>query len=122
MINSNELRIGNIVMVNKCFTRVFSIANDGINHTIDNLGHAPIVELEKLSTLSGIELTPEILEKCKLPYIEGEYHSPDVRYEEGIPLRLIGLDDGWIGKEVKYLHQLQNIYFALSGEELTYTP
>jgi hypothetical protein len=24
----------------------------------------------------------------------------------------------WIGKEIKYVHQLQNLYFALTGEEL----
>jgi len=27
---------------------------------------------------------------------------------------------GWLGvQEIKYVHQLQNLYFALSGEELT---
>jgi hypothetical protein len=26
----------------------------------------------------------------------------------------------WINKKIEYVHQLQNLYFALTGEELTY--
>jgi hypothetical protein len=28
----------------------------------------------------------------------------------------------WQGREFEYVHQLQNLYFALTGEELTYKP
>ena len=31
---------------------------------------------------------------------------------------LEGCDDGSIGNKIKYVHQLQNLYFALTGEEL----
>ena len=30
----------------------------------------------------------------------------------------LGCNSGWTGIEIKYVHQLQNLYFALTGEEL----
>ena len=30
----------------------------------------------------------------------------------------LGCNSGWTGIEIKYVHQLQNLYFALTGDEL----
>lgn len=34
-------------------------------------------------------------------------------------VRLEGCDEGQVGENIEHLHQLQNLYFALTGEELT---
>ena len=73
-----------------------------------------------------IPLTPEILEKAgfakKYDYYEIWYGNEDISFQL--------LNDGWYrmwecdgmegrtGIAYKYVHQLQNLYFALTGEEL----
>lgn len=80
-----------------------------------------------LSNISGIPITPEILEKAGFEmchqnprqetfYINKQGYCPfyiytsrsdEVYYNENLPL--------------KYLHQLQNLYFVLTGNELEIT-
>jgi hypothetical protein len=66
-----------------------------------------------------IPLTPEILEKCgfQRATIGGYYKD-----FEDITVRLFQ-EEGfysleYIGTKIQYLHQLQNLYFALTSEEL----
>lgn len=111
MIKSKELRIGNWV------------TNGEKNHTADanviydvamsefNDGEFPI---------EPIPLTPEILEKCGT--VEGRcFYTND---KQLIIWRDLVYSKYWFDCnnqkiEIKSLHQLQNIYFALTGEELT---
>lgn len=44
--------------------------------------------------------------------------TTDENYQFEYSLGTIGK---WILKDIKYVHQLQNLYFALTGEELTLT-
>ncbi len=80
---------------------------------------------------SGIPLTPEWLERCGLiKQGEESKHNYEVwgnrnielaRVDDGYALHVQDLDEyaSWtIYKAVQYLHQLQNLYFALTGEEL----
>ena len=107
MINANELRIGNWVK--------------------DSLGYLVIgvnAKVEFASAYEPIPLTPEILEKCgAIVYEFDNGEQNQYRIKE----RLFVIRDGDIvdyGSSViiKHLHQLQNLYFALCGEELNYTP
>lgn len=78
------------------------------------------------SSYKGIELTPELLEQCGFVKREDEYvFWPEL---QNIEYRLVDFY-GWIfsigffnwNNEItiiQYLHQLQNLFFALSGEEL----
>jgi hypothetical protein len=108
MINPKELRLGNWVFY---------------------YGKAIQLDEEYLEVLFGarnyqdyqpIELTPEILEKAGFePY---KYYSDTMSYKRDWFI----WTKGWFQKgikilneDVKYLHQLQNLYFALTGEELT---
>ena len=99
----NELRIGNWVasVMEGYHTDTRQVTIDDLkNMTIDDIGIGYL----------PIPLTPEILEK--------------VRFAGTIfPAQLSISDSGkyyWgnINVELKYLHQLQNLYFALTGEEL----
>lgn len=72
-----------------------------------------------------IPLTPEILEKCG--FEKGSIYFYFSKF------RIVQINDSnnWLILlsdtyhhlcKLKHLHQLQNLYFALCGEELNYTP
>lgn len=109
MINANELRIGNVLIDPFYGTKIIV--------TVDVMK----------SILSGIEykpvpLTEEILLKCGFR----KTHATFVYAED----MAIGLDLDWVGifcermqEDIeldcpKSIHQLQNLYFALTGQEL----
>lgn len=110
MIPSNELRIGNWVLFEGLYCTV-----SGIFDTDTNEDKHPI------------SLTPEILEQCGFVKREDGYvFQPEL---QNIEYRLVDFH-GWIFSigffnwnneitTIKYLHQLQNLFFALSDEELT---
>ena len=120
MIAANELRMGNWVK--------------------DSLGYLVIgvnAKVEFASAYEPIPLTPEILEKCgfekELFEMSGceVWHVPNTLWRIARSYR----DENeyklwherispptWNLKTLKYLHELQNIIFALTNEELNYTP
>lgn len=72
-----------------------------------------------IENVSPIQLTPEILEKCgfETPFIMKD----SVKYLDGVMIdlhngKILLRDNHMI--EIKYLHQLQNLYYALTGKEL----
>ena len=125
MIQSNELRIGNWV------EWVFPNRNNQPNKF-------QFCEIESIRTslvgvlgsaygydqIQPIPLTPEILEKCgfeKTNRIDfGEPNPCYTNFSLSLMIRHNSYFIDWMGGniEVKYLHQLQNIYFSLTGEEL----
>lgn len=93
MIKANELRIGNWVMLAGTYWQIGFAKEIDVHH------------------FEPIELTPEILEKIKFSGMifpaqlsvsnTGKYYWGNV-----------------VDIEIKHLHQLQNLYFALTGTEL----
>lgn len=84
-----------------------------------------------LNDFEPIPLTPEILEKCgfeKQDDGDGGYYR-ELLSENGI-LFVEGDKKGytdvfidcWEQIRVRYLHQLQNLYYSLTGTELNYQP
>lgn len=76
--------------------------------------------------LEPIPLTPEVLLSCGLK-LENRYPNDPYWYQiESCPLEISKECDQWsIGGEIgdiKFLHQLQNLYFALTNTELIYSP
>ncbi len=126
MISSNELRIGNYLL----FDQVPSIVT-AINHDLNSVSNDQIandkhtfVELTG-GRISGIALTEEILASASfrnagkisermnkwktdtsnfILYFNGEYAGLITSLPQSIP--------------IYFLHQLQNLYFSLIGEEL----
>ena len=102
MLKANELRIGNCVYA---FKTIWQIDNTDFNN------------IEKIETYKPIPLTEDILLKC------GFKKEPiDVYSLNGIDLCVsdnsVEFFAGRIETNIYYLHQLQNLYFALTGEEL----
>ncbi len=139
-MKENELRIGNLVTDEfygsfKTIIKVESINDKGINLAIEDDGNYPecasrwIEPYYKFNELYGIPLTEEILLKCgfeKLTTKSEGYNASSYSYRRGSSL-IVCLYDGilsvsfWQGNEKKYLHELQNFFFTLTGEELEIT-
>jgi hypothetical protein len=133
MIDPKELRIGNWVELKRHgIGRVRHITEGG---TIAITDHSAFHS----SDYYPIPLTPEILEKCGFYFYSGSIVSGSLRIDpstmsinfvcdkDNIPQfsiedYLSRDGDGLIMNHIKSLHQLQNLYFALTGEELIYKP
>lgn len=134
MIKLNELRIGNLVYFGVLIVPIKSIH---IESFLENETSVYVKLNDKLShycldikDVSPIPLTEEILLKCGFEYdtinASGYLIKPlntkcidgysDYLYieknQEAVKIRSVK------DIEVKYLHQLQNLYFALTNEEL----
>lgn len=116
-MQANELRIGNIVEWNRKPFKVCSISMDIVEN---ELWSKPLQEIHP------IPLTEEILtEWCGYKREVEDFFVNDANADCSVYLfassscRLaVGYDEYAIGEIIEYLHQLQNLYFALSGEEL----
>lgn len=122
MIQPQELRIGNWVNVSGNTIDTYQTSKPK-QVSIEFLNAIKIENDERpdgiLTWFSPIPLTPEILEKCGFV----KYEPMMYRLKEGWHWIAVDTNSLYInGKQVvliEYLHQLQNLYFALTGEELT---
>jgi hypothetical protein len=121
MIEAKDLRIGNWINwitpdPKPTYEQVNQIDEDSINECFPE-------EYE------GIPLTQEVLQKCRFTKDTfswfGGWLSPMVNDES---IRVLEKDGDWQWNnngrpiQITSLHQLQNLYFVLTGTELTYTP
>jgi len=147
MIEAKELRIGNLVtdeFYDSCKTiiEVDSISDRGINLFIEDDGNYPEcaqtwIESEKrFDTIFGIPLTDEWLFKFGFSKNENDVLQIETTL---MPLSITLSDNypdekykAWvyedeksryhiISNNIKHVHQLQNLYHALTNEELTLT-
>lgn len=124
MINAKELMIGNWVTYHgetdmPCQLDAQDIFNIATGYMYNDKIHSPI------------PLTPEVLEKCgferKTDYAVG-IGLVDYYQVNGFSLNWIDYHKCWVVFSgvnritIKSLHQLQNLYYAMKGEKLEYTP
>lgn len=124
MIQANQLRLGNWIEYDNRFFQIDTIAE--VFPTL-NTGEFGIGVVD-WNNIKPIELTEERLLQCGFIIRTqdddafAEYHHNGIFFKSTVfdvtekcsVLVIIGL-----GKiEVHYLHQLQNLYFALTGKEL----
>lgn len=137
MIPANELRIGNWVDVENASTII-----DNSSGAYQKIVRAKYEQVESISNefaLAGgfhcleygepIPLTPEIIVACGFTPKKALYETLEIKYKTGLieaKISLENTDDGewrWIDGNTNValysLHQLQNLYFALTGTELT---
>jgi hypothetical protein len=129
MLKVSELRLGNLIFHNGEVMPVVQIERR--YKTIYSLNYIDVDERIIGDHFQPIPLTPEWLERCGfVSTLSGDdFHSEiiwddpksDYHYcEAGYFIDKSG-DYGYycdIG-DIQYLHQLQNLYYALTGEELT---
>jgi len=126
MIDARELRIGNIVYFNN-----YEQLDINQIKTLTFIDFEQICYDKHANRFSPIQLTQEILEKW-CGFNDGEIRISDNTYlildeDEGYNVFIkqfnaIGstpdIETVLMPKCIKYLHHLQNLYFALTGEEL----
>ena len=137
-ILASELRIGNWFQQdasnNNTISRFFTvdeIKRYGVRSTyIRQDTNQPHTSLFSLDSIHPIPLTPEILEKCGFEWSiyhqawhkQGFVFDLSERSVGGFFMHKSRLNSEIICPEIQHLHQLQNLYFALTGEELNYKP
>lgn len=121
MIQANELRIGSLLNYGNDIVVVSAIFKSHFN--CERLNGVSIGNNHQ-NNFQSIHLTREILEKCGF-VTDGFYNSA----ERWVLLDILLFRGNghfilcyYPKTEIKYLHQLQNLYFALTGKELIYTP
>jgi len=116
MIVANELRIGNWVEIDQ-YGNTRNIIRINSGSDIDQ-----VVKLRP----SPIPLTPEILEKCGFDKEGDTYKIVTKNLDYCFKISFTGsgyFSQNAIAKQpTLYLHQLQNLYWCLCGEELTFKP
>ena len=116
-MKANELRIGNLLQ-GKIIVQVDAILR---NKQVRVIGSESAFVVEgKNPCILPIPITEEMLLKCGFECYEFDNGEPNqYRFKS----RLIVIRNGFFydyGADVKieFVHQLQNLYFALTGEEL----
>lgn len=118
MLTANELRIGNIVACD------FIHTPDGV-HIISGEDIYMIQTGCQKAELLGIPLTARTLEQCGYAFFEGYWHHEFVDLKEDKDGFYLCIEDEHdyelytVSRAFQYVHQLQNLYFALCGEELS---
>src|SRR5688500_4397993 len=136
MIKANELRIGNWVAtgeVEEMFIQVCTIGKTGINgvyKTDEHLAsrdifHEPYYDEIKFEDLKAIKLTTDIMLKCGF-IKEGSddnyrWKNGNVYLDQYLNYHAVGGNKEYFwSKYIWHLHKLQNLYFALTGQELLF--
>lgn len=104
-MKANELRIGNLVYDNERIYQIYSGTEIGNKHNDNNFKPIPLTEEWLVKFGIGVE------KGDKIKHIKGMY---GIHFEMKKSSFHILPDI----KHIKYVHQLQNLYFALTGEEL----
>ncbi len=123
-MNTNELRRGNILHHtpfphHKEIVRVMAILLEEIAHSEGSKG----LILNDVNEYEPIPLTEDILLKCGFVKPAHSWNGDIFHLSEwdDYPLNwMVAMDKNGavIVKKLKYLHQLQNLYFALTQQEL----
>jgi hypothetical protein len=133
MIKANELRLGNYFLLKGKPKKVKHIWPYGVGiPTEEGDDWTQVLEIEDIEP---IPLTREILEKARFEKNRDndfiismalDFHLSISFYPDGAFPILIKDSEMYNGEaqmvplnRLDYLHQLQNLYFALTGEELT---
>lgn len=131
-ISAKELRIGNLILYNgqvKPITSVWQNSPNNDNSDIDTGVSVPIKgdkdkHIHKLRFIKPIPLTKDWLLKFGLEEEDGKYYfyNPllmiEVYFTDYCIIKIIQNDNTICTDTFEYVHQLQNLYFALTEEEL----
>jgi hypothetical protein len=125
----NELRIGNLVNYEQTNHKITSISDLGFitsiwlgnNDMNDEYSHS-ITELKSIPLTEEWLLKFGFIKSLHEGYYDKKWLSGDFFFDGK---KLLVITEGLINGDfpgILYVHQLQNLYFALTGEELEFQP
>jgi len=122
-MKENELRVGNLVLIDSDIWGAVSEIRS--NHAkVLYKGEVNGEVSERISLIEFIRLSPIPLTEewlLKFEFIK-TYENPFIEYEWSLgEFQISNEFESYLGKYgdvIKSVHQLQNLYFALTGEEL----
>ena len=128
MIKTNDLRLNNLVKWNDSVQKITAIAFGNCLLDKNPTADYPV----KITEIEPIKLTEEWIKKAGFKEIKflNEYHVQEKGYKYLDMIIRYGVFDGHRflfdfanGKcvNLKYVHQLQNLYFSITGEELVFS-
>lgn len=120
MIDPKELRIGNLVWYEATAHIIKELRLNRCQHVWAKMQNDQY--LSGYDDLDPIELSPEWLERMGFRFNGMGYHSPNGKlywYKNSLTINNDGRSKV-INKSPRYVHQLQNLYFALTGTELIF--
>ena len=84
-----------------------------------NLEPNDFVDYPLMRRITPIQLSPDLMEGLGFEW-DGEtwFHKAEAWIMVDPSDNMVRLWDGWLNREIKYVHELQNLFFALTGEEL----
>ena len=132
MINAKELRIGSRVEYRNEIAVVVNISERHIGLYLglieEEFSRRPNKTVVSVDEISPVELTEEILLKCGFEkkgdnWYDLKFKISDCESNEmffgGLESDICLFTEGYFSSNsVKYLHQLQNLYFAITGKEI----
>lgn len=130
MIKENEIRVGNYFKYNEKHSEGLCMLNIPMKWDASDwyrVGEC----IDDLDWYNPIPLTEDILLKCGFELVDKNVFWLNDKFmfvfgENALSMArpdCVGNEDytipmAWIKSNIKHLHQLQNLYFALTGEEL----
>ena len=132
MIQCNELRTGNFVLIDNNVEKLTLINNDPGFADVPLIGFQGGTDNYKSCNSEGVHpvpLTDDILRRCGFSFHEHfhlwQFFSGDTKGLSGMDIdtdyNLIDFMRRPIVKKMTSLHQLQNIFYALKGTEIGFT-
>lgn len=124
-MKSKELRLGNYVSVFSVIGKVTEIKNNQILVLAKSLVNDIKVEYYyEIGFINSIPITNDLLINAGAKYINEywyEFHTYGIIKHKSFIEFYSSVKGDYICNSVKYLHELQNIYFALTGSELVFS-
>lgn len=119
-MTAKKLRIGNKIWRPCCYDEVAEIRENGI------IGSDRLRGIIPFSEIKPIPITEDILLNCGFKkQNNGEYITIytktgciDILCQKNVYYPYNYYEDIFLGKELKYVHELQNVVFVLTGQEL----
>ena len=133
MLSYQEVRVGNYALLNNEIKMITLVNNHDGYAELPRIGflcQEDSFRSYQCENVEPITLTDDILKQCGFvfhPYLQ---FWQLISFDSGIRTEM-DIDQDYnlvdflrrpIVKKIKYLHQLQNIYFALKGSEIRFEP